>query len=253
MATRATYEIGGMFFYTHYDGHQTGAAARFARMIEAWNVPTTGDAPFASEHPKGGLSFAFIRGNLDVEPAKNHQDHGDTQYRYTVKLLDNGLIELWEAVRARSDYVRWHKPRMFELSHWMVLMQVRHRDQLAWHWKTHPEEAPQEVKDGNITAEHLASQDAAEDVPLIVQAEHQHLVRGQTVYAYATLENAARIKHRHAALVRRYHEDNPNRLLEQQGMRNWGRGIKAAINEGRDRGLLVPAPPAERAPEDLDD
>jgi hypothetical protein len=71
MATRATYEIEGKTFYCHWDGYPAGAMDRLSNMV-------------AADTGRGGLPFAFIRGNFDAEPADSHDHHGDTEFRYLV-------------------------------------------------------------------------------------------------------------------------------------------------------------------------
>ena len=71
MATRATYEIDGITFYCHYDGYPAGAMDRLSNMV-------------AADTGRGGLPFAFIRGNFDAEPTDGHDRHGDTEFRYLI-------------------------------------------------------------------------------------------------------------------------------------------------------------------------
>lgn len=77
MATRATYEIENHLFYIHHDGYPKGAAQYFlAAMEEGMKNDTI------------TLEEAFVRANRDnavVEPIWTHDDHSDTDYRYTVK------------------------------------------------------------------------------------------------------------------------------------------------------------------------
>lgn len=84
MATRATYKIDGMTFYCHWDGYPAGAAGRFVNAIAALTKAADEKALDIYAEARGGLAFAFIRGNLDAEPTGSHADHGDTEYRYTV-------------------------------------------------------------------------------------------------------------------------------------------------------------------------
>jgi hypothetical protein len=87
MATRATYTIEGMHFYCHWDGYPTGAAARMVKMIEAYTQPQS-VAERAESNPiddrRGGLAFAFIRGNHDAEPTDGPLAYGDTEWHYEV-------------------------------------------------------------------------------------------------------------------------------------------------------------------------
>jgi hypothetical protein len=89
MATRGTYEIESQTFYCHWDNYPEGGAYRLAKMVEALTQPSADERPLdAIEDRRGGLAFAFIRGNMDAEPTESHEEHGDTEYRYTVKTKD---------------------------------------------------------------------------------------------------------------------------------------------------------------------
>jgi len=93
MSTRATYEIEGRTFYIHHDGYPEGAASYLYNMVKALtDVDTTGKNFDIFNHRmcRGGLEFAFIRGNGNAEPTESHDAHGDTEYRYTVSTV-NGL------------------------------------------------------------------------------------------------------------------------------------------------------------------
>ena len=78
MSTRATYQfvanpdrlLPAITFYIHHDGYLEGAAAYFKAAMLNW----TG----------GGLPERFLRANDRAEFARDHQAHGDTEYRYTV-------------------------------------------------------------------------------------------------------------------------------------------------------------------------
>ena len=74
MATRATYEIENSLFYIHHDGYPQGAAQYFLAAMEA-----------DIKNDTITLEEAFARGNVRAEPIWTHDDHGDTEYRYTVK------------------------------------------------------------------------------------------------------------------------------------------------------------------------
>jgi hypothetical protein len=85
MATRATYQVENQTFYCHWDGYPAGAAYRFAKMVEALTVPSDKERNLdAVDDRRGGYAFAFIRGNMDAEPTADHEEHGDTEYRYTL-------------------------------------------------------------------------------------------------------------------------------------------------------------------------
>lgn len=80
MSTRATYQFlaadGGFSprttFYIHYDGYPEGAAAYFADMRTA-----------RQGQPNYSAANAFFRGNPLARLARDHEAHGDTEYRYT--------------------------------------------------------------------------------------------------------------------------------------------------------------------------
>lgn len=121
MATRATYKIDNMTFYCHWDGYPAGAAQRFVNAIAALTFANEGKSIDLYGEARGGLPFAFIRGNQDAEPTGSHADHGDTEYRYTVtsnedlgkpqftikvqaRNLNNGL---WSVVTDGEDLAKW--------------------------------------------------------------------------------------------------------------------------------------------------
>ena len=74
MSTRATYqfitEVSDVTCYIHHDGYPSGAAQY---LFEAMTAEK------------------FIRKNENAEITLNHEFHGDTEYRYTVK---NNLIAI---------------------------------------------------------------------------------------------------------------------------------------------------------------
>lgn len=108
MSTRATYEIEGRTFYIHHDGYPEGAASYFYNMVTALtavNPKSESFDIFNHRMCRGGLEFAFIRGNGNAEPTENHDAHGDTEYRYTVSTV-NGLPILLAEKRS-SD---WSNP-----------------------------------------------------------------------------------------------------------------------------------------------
>lgn len=109
MATRATYEVDGQVFYCHWDGYPAGAASRFANMIAALTAPETAGRHEidAIAERRGGAAFAFIRGNLDAEPAHRgkHDGHGDTEFRYQVETHQSGAMTV--RLEARSYNGEW--------------------------------------------------------------------------------------------------------------------------------------------------
>lgn len=86
MSTRATYLFKGddirpdVCFYIHYDGYPEGAAEYFRDMLNQVNE-------------RGGLAGRFIRGNSYAEFTGGHNNHGDTEYRYTIH--QDGKLEAW--------------------------------------------------------------------------------------------------------------------------------------------------------------
>lgn len=94
MSTRATYSIGNMTFYCHYDGYPSGAAERFANMVRARYAAELRQDRYPLIDRKGGWAYAFIRGNDDAEPAYDnaHTGHGDTEWRYMLAEDRNGVL-----------------------------------------------------------------------------------------------------------------------------------------------------------------
>lgn len=108
MSTRATYEIEGRTFYIHHDGYPAGAASYLYNMVKALtNVDATGESYDIFDHRmrRGGLEFAFIRGNGQAEPTENHDVHGDTEYRYTVTRSEGEPM-----LRAEERVGDWSNP-----------------------------------------------------------------------------------------------------------------------------------------------
>lgn len=113
MGTRATYKIGDAVFYAHWNGYRAGAAERFAKMIDAMVRPTDKDAGLGGvEDRRGGAVFAFIRGNLDVEPAwrNSHNGHADTDFRYDLQEDDrHGLNVRVSSRNPTAGLDQWSK------------------------------------------------------------------------------------------------------------------------------------------------
>jgi len=236
MTTRATYIVGDMLFYAHHDGYPTGAAERFARMIDAWYVPTDSHLMEAAEHPAGGLAFAFIRGNLDVQLANSLKDHGDAEFAYVVGQRESGKIEV--TVRSRES----KEPDRGELSEWMAHQQRNLRNDLATYWTDHPEDRPNDVNDGRYTIMQQAALDAAEAIPLIVRIERREHAGTEPRIVYATIDQAARIKHRHAVVASRMGElaSPDGKKAEQRRMREVFLAMQAAITLAEAVGLTAP-------------
>ncbi len=96
MSTRATYLFKAhdwhpaVCFYIHHDGYEDGAAAYFLNAI------------VLSQSGNGGLADRFHRANDRAEFTKGHDAHGDTKYRYTVTLGEQGEPML-KADKRRMD------------------------------------------------------------------------------------------------------------------------------------------------------
>jgi hypothetical protein len=81
MSTRATYTFlttaddhkPSVTFYIHHDGYPEGAAQYLA-------------AACTFENERGSLAENFLRANDRAEFTGSHETHGDTEYRYTVRL-----------------------------------------------------------------------------------------------------------------------------------------------------------------------
>lgn len=112
MSTRGTYQFENLTFYIHHDNYLEGAARYFYRMIEASfkvNKSPDGLHPIDTHNTRGGMEFAFIRGNGNAEFTKSSEEHGDTQFRYIIHMGDNGLIHLnaQEKHWTDGDLVHW--------------------------------------------------------------------------------------------------------------------------------------------------
>ena len=85
MSTRATYQFvrprhGGRFtIYIHHDGYPLGAAEYLARAVLGCNASGPWSAWLG-----GSLVEEFIRQNDRAELTAEHDQHGDTDYRYTL-------------------------------------------------------------------------------------------------------------------------------------------------------------------------
>lgn len=196
MSTRATYKIGETTFYCHYDGYREGAALRFAKMIEALTVPADRAAEHlidAIERRNGGEAFAFIRGNLDAEPAhrNSHDGHGDTEWRYTVETsATHGLI-------LRVSH------RRFDVDGWTADAPVKLADFVNTWGKEF--EAPQIV-----TMRPIGRNQSFERIKL------------------ATLENARAIAEIERLMASRFQPDNPNRQVHADRATAWETAIAEA-------------------------
>ena len=189
MATRATYQINSTFFYCHWDGYQSGAAHRFALMLDALTRPETGArcSIDAIEDRRGGLEYAFIRGNLDAEPTESHEIHGDTEYRYTVKLEADGRTIIEVAARNRNG--DWKSTERCDLAEWIN----RHREP---EWGT----------------------------PVAVRVQTECRYNG-TRHTYATAANALAVCQNYQRQAEGYAEGNPNKETAQERADFWAAAI----------------------------
>lgn len=134
MATRATYKVGSMTFYCHWDGYPAGAAHRFANMIEAMTQPEKSGRVNLIAEKRGGIAFAFIRGNDDAEPTKDHEEHSDTEWRYTIAENQTGNLSI--IVHERLNFTaNWRVNYIGGLVEWVnkqrLLGLQQHKDYLA--------------------------------------------------------------------------------------------------------------------------
>ena len=83
MSTRATYLFTNnsmaaedVCVYIHHDGYPMGAAGYFRKALS-----------MAKSHRRPILE-AFIAANMGAQITRNHEVHGDTEYRYTIDRKD---------------------------------------------------------------------------------------------------------------------------------------------------------------------
>jgi len=100
MSTRATYQFlpdrsefkPNVTFYIHHDGYPEGAADYFRATIARGSIGVDN----------------FFRANARAEFTRDHEAHGDTEYRYTIN-PGKGTIE----VRTRPDFNEGEWPISF--------------------------------------------------------------------------------------------------------------------------------------------
>lgn len=97
MSTRATYGFKNSdgvkhIIYIHHDGYPSGAACYFWKMLV---------------HPsKGSYATQFIRANDGAELTRNHECHGDTEFKYDLdKCGDKLFLTAYESDWGGSDRV----------------------------------------------------------------------------------------------------------------------------------------------------
>jgi hypothetical protein len=224
MATRATYQIDKTTYYCHWDGYPVGAAHRFANMVAAKTVAADPERrPVDSkEERRGGMSFAFIRGNMDAEPTEDRDTHGDTEYHYQLvaagKQGDFDVI-----VQEPSDDRKpggdrgWRTVERVDLADWLNARRaeaVKQNQRIKARY-------PGDYKDMD------PERDALESIPVIVKVKERGDYGYEPVY-YATLEQARKIAAREEKLAERYKNDNPNKAVHQRKAEDWAAAVVAA-------------------------
>lgn len=190
MATRATYQINGTTFYCHWDGYPEGAAHRFLNMLDALTKPETGTRHQvdAIEDRRGGEAFAFIRGNMDAEPTGGHDDHGDTQWRYTVTTdtADKMTIKVESTIFSSGV---WKVRFVGDLIEWLDTMPDSRRKAVAMETEGYFKRAGYWTE-GKVTR-------------------------------YATRNNAEAIAEAHERIAKTFGEGNPNVKVHEDGAKAW--------------------------------
>lgn len=228
MATRATYKIDRQTFYCHWDGYPTGAAQRLANMVAALTQPAGDDDCDCIDRRRGGMPFAFIRGNMDAEPTDDHDAHGDTEYRYTVRPYEDGRA--FVVVQARAgDWRSWNNLAAEDLADWLNRQRVELAAQLRRLYASNPQLAPEGADPAAM---------ALEAIPVMVRVAEEQRFAGRTLYKYATLDAATAIEARLRRYGESFREDNPNRAGYLQRADEWQAAITATVDS-------LPAPAAE--------
>ena len=202
MSTRATYQINKTTFYCHYDGYPTGAAQRFASMVAAMTVAVEGHRII--DERRGGFEYAFIRGVMDAEPTKNHDEHGDTEWRYTLNVAKDGSA----AITVHEG--KWKDQQ--DGGSWRTFSVAYHGDLAAWLNEQRGElvkmltnakaKGYSDIKDPEA--------EALECIPVMVRVEEPFdYGTGHAVYATAT--EATKIAKMLQAQSDGFSPDNPNR------------------------------------------
>ena len=129
MSTRATYQIRASraptaTFYIHHDGYPEGAAAYFDAMLATF-----------SARESGGYAEAFLRGNLRAELTTNHDEHGDTEYRYTLTIpADSAPPQLAIDTRKRAGWARETVPLLDFVNRHALDVARENPAFEPWHW-----------------------------------------------------------------------------------------------------------------------
>lgn len=95
MSTRATYEINGKCFYIHHDGYLEGAADYFYNALLF----------IKDKYRSSDFEADFFRANKNAEFTTSHEDHGDTEFQYTV--TGNNLevkSRIWESKGSKRKW-----------------------------------------------------------------------------------------------------------------------------------------------------
>lgn len=207
MATRATYQIDGTVFYCHWDGYPTGAAQRFAKMIGALTVPLADDDERrgidSMQDRRGGMAYAFIRGNMDAEPTGSHDEHGDTDFQYALTINEKSGKALIE-VRQRGRDDRYNVNHVLDLAAWLNDMRGELARQIDGAIARAPKRMDMDRRPG-------AAQ-ALEAIPVIVRVSEQRETWDSAGrrFTYATLDAARAITARLRAQGEAFGKDNPN-------------------------------------------
>ena len=117
MSTRATYQFrtlrlgaGPLTVYIHHDGYPAGAAEYFRNALEV------------KQNSGRALAESFIAANEGALVTRDHQSHGDTDYRYTenwgevtvekrtLKFTGDHYDETWDVISKTSleDFILKH-------------------------------------------------------------------------------------------------------------------------------------------------
>lgn len=211
MATRATYQVEHQTFYCHWDGYPSGAAQRFANMVAALTVPSTREGIDAVGDRRGGLPFAFIRGNMDAEPVKGRDEIGGTEYHYEVYASkeDN---RVWIMVFQPKDDGGWRMVNHKPLVDWINTERMAG----ATHYQTVMAERKQPVPS---LAELL------EGFPEVVEAWVEVYGDGKGRPVLATRENAEKIKEAEDKLAVKYGGGNPNGPIHGKRANAWAKAL----------------------------
>lgn len=231
MSTRATYRINGQYFYTHYDGHESGAAERFAAMIENLTRPDDNEFHAVAER-RGGLAFAFIRGNDDVEPTESHEAHGDTEFRYDVNEMRDSHGQIAIRVYKRgSESDQWRMIAEEELCAWLDGQRrdlTRHLASCRKRFADNKRLFADVFGDGTKSDAAIAE----ESIPLVCRALHGDPALAWRRYEYATTKNAQAI----AVILRRFcnnlGDGNPNRPSLKTLAEEWETAAQALVDGG---------------------